>query len=315
MVEASQKLDILEKFLGEYHYSESQQEAVFFCYFCKHHKKKLSVNLETGKFHCWVCGKKGRSLRPLLKKFCSESEIKNIHKLFKGLEQTEQDFASFVLKLPEDFMPLAAIKETRFGESLYRYLAHRGASVEDVLKFKLGTSMKDEEFKNRIIFPSFDANGYLNFYLARSVNENVRPKYVNADIPKGYKNKIIINELNLNFQAPLTIVEGFFDLFKTNKNATFLAGNDLSMNSSLFQQISTNKTPVYLALDADAKEQQDRLATKFYAHGVPVYLIDVSPYKDVGEMTREEFLTRHKNAKEYTERDSFLFRAHKALWQ
>ena len=33
-------------------------------------KKKLSINLDTWQAHCWVCGLKGKTVLPILKKFC-----------------------------------------------------------------------------------------------------------------------------------------------------------------------------------------------------------------------------------------------------
>ena len=49
-----QLLAILEKVLGN-SYQLKNGENAFYCPLCHHHKKKMQVNLETQKWHCWVC--------------------------------------------------------------------------------------------------------------------------------------------------------------------------------------------------------------------------------------------------------------------
>ena len=67
-------------------------------------------------------------------------------------------------------------------------------------------------------------------------------------------------------------------------------------SSQLFQKIVRNDTPVYIALDPDASKKEDSLIKKFLNYGVEVYKIDISPYNDVGEMTRDEFMIRKSQA-------------------
>jgi transcription elongation factor Elf1 len=43
-------------------------ERSFHCPFCNHHKRKLQVNIETQKWHCWVCNAKGQTINSLLHK-------------------------------------------------------------------------------------------------------------------------------------------------------------------------------------------------------------------------------------------------------
>ena len=62
-----EKLSILKEALGSYY--KSREEDLFVCPFCKHHKKKLSVNLTLGVYKCWVCDSKGKSLHRLIKRF------------------------------------------------------------------------------------------------------------------------------------------------------------------------------------------------------------------------------------------------------
>ena len=66
------------------------------------------------------------------------------------------------------------------------------------------------------------------------------------------KKQIIFNELNIKWDEELTIVEGPFDLTKSNFNTTCLLGSSLNESYELFKKIVKNKTPVLLGLDPDA---------------------------------------------------------------
>ena len=53
---------------------------------------------------------------------------------------------------------------------------------------------------------------------------------------------------------------------------------------------------VYIALDSDAREKQDKISQLFISYGVDVYRIDASGFGDVGEMDQETFQIRKKTA-------------------
>ena len=58
---------LLEKVLGK-SYQLKNGEHAYFCNFCNHHKKKLQVNVETQKWHCWTCNAGGHKISQLLRK-------------------------------------------------------------------------------------------------------------------------------------------------------------------------------------------------------------------------------------------------------
>ena len=66
-------------------------------------------------------------------------------------------------------------------------------------------------------------------------------------------------------------------------------------------EIIKNDTTVYLALDFDAERKSMKIINKLLEYGVEVYKIDTSGVDDVGEMNREEFLKRKRNATLMTE--------------
>ena len=50
------------------------EEVVVKCPYCKHRKHKLSINLLSYKWHCWVCGVKGIGFVKLFKTNKASSE-------------------------------------------------------------------------------------------------------------------------------------------------------------------------------------------------------------------------------------------------
>jgi len=65
----------------------------------------------------------------------------------------------------------------------------------------------------------------------------------------------------------------------------------------LFKKILNHDTPVYLALDTDAEKKSVRLISSLLKYGLEVYKIDIHPYNDVGDMSKEEFLSRKECAR------------------
>ena len=89
-------------------------------------------------------------------------------------------------------------------------------------------------------------------------------------------------------------------------NTVPLMGSSLMVDSSLFQTIVKNKSKVILALDEDVEKKACTIGKKFLQYGVETYKIEVSPYGDVGNMPKGEFLLRYENADRVNE--SYLLR-------
>ena len=93
-------------------------------------------------------------------------------------------------------------------------------------------------------------------------------------------------------------------MFKCGFNTTCLLGSSLPLDSYLFKRIVSNKTPVLLCLDSDMQLKTRKIADNLLKYGVNVRILNVSGFSDVGEMTREIFLNRSKDAKQWTQNDS-----------
>ena len=104
---------LLESVLGPSKSSRGargEQSAVFTCPSCNHRKKKLTVNLVTQQFQCWVCNFKGHRAFKLLKEVKANPKaydtLKSIDSEynFKKSKQPKPDPTS--LKLPEGIQPI-----------------------------------------------------------------------------------------------------------------------------------------------------------------------------------------------------------------
>ena len=293
----SEKLQILAEVLGEYYCSN--EEYLFFCPFCKHHKRKLSINIAKNTYKCWICDSRGRNIYYLIKKFGNQSqkqqwrnfydrvEVSDFENIFFQEEKVEKEQ---ILKLPEEYACLANKTLPRDSRAPLNYLYNRGISKKDILRWKMGYCT-DGLYRNRIIIPSFNNDGYCNYFIARSYTKDWM-KYKNPSASKD----IVFNELMVDWNKPIVLVEGVFDAINA-ENSIPLLGSTLNTHSKLFRAILTHSKQVYVGLDQDAEKKALNIINLLISHSVEVYKIDTSNYEDVGEMTKEEFEKRKQAAK------------------
>jgi DNA primase len=152
------------------------------------------------------------------------------------------------ISLPKELISLANNNLPYSASEPMKYLRERGLEKEDIIRWKIGYC-KDGEYKNRVIIPSFNKDGYCNYFVARSY-AGQRPNYINPAVSKD----IIFNELFIDFKSDLILVEGVFDAIKAG-NAVPILGSTLREDSKLFQEITKHDTPIYIALDPDAERK------------------------------------------------------------
>ena len=208
-----------------------------------------------------------------------------------------------VVRLPYNFIPLAtSMPSDPDHVAVLRYLFSRGLSKSDFYRFRLGTCTSGR-FARRVILPSFDDEGDLNYFTARSINSNGAKKYINSKVKR---KEIIFNEINVRWDKPITLVEGPFDLMKCNWNATAMLGSYLDESYLLFRKIVHNNTDVVLAMDSDAEEKKVKLAKKLTSYGINVKSIELDGYGDVGDMTKEKFMLCLNAAESWTSSSALM---------
>lgn len=277
-VSTFQKLiDILSSFLGEYKQT-SDVQLQFNCPQCaldkgvtSDGKFNLEVNLAINKFNCWSCGEINNmhgSIFKLIRKYGNNtllSEYKkellalkysNLYKLPILDKITNIDdlyFFNDELSLPYGFTKIQTLSKT--PKRVFEYLTSRGITDEIIKEYSIGYTMYNDKYKStssRIILPSYDSSGELNYWVGRDYTSlPKRMKYMN---PKVDKKSIIFNEKLIQWDADLNLVEGPFDSIVV-PNSIPLLGKILRPDFQLFQTIFEKcNANINIFLDGDAFE-------------------------------------------------------------
>jgi DNA primase len=206
------------------------------------------------------------------------------------------------VELPKEFVSLST---TPKGLNLdYKhamaYLNKRSISQDDIKKYNMGYCSTGR-YRNRIIVPSYDANGRLNYFIARSFEKEARLKY---DAPSCSKADIIGFEYYINWKIPIILCEGSFDAITIKRNAIPLFGKTIPKALMMRLAQSEVKT-VYIALDNDALEEALTYAENLINMGKEVYLIELGG-KDPSELGFEAMIKLLHNAKQLSFSDLFI---------
>ena len=290
IITLKQKRTVITSVFGEGMVSSNGKDIAVYCPICKKSpkakkKKKLSICIETGVYHCWVCEAKGKSLyRFVRSNFPNFKDLEKVGDYFGGKRQQEEEIVKKTLALPQDFK-LIATSESITASYMKDYLVSRGMCKEDFYTYKAGYSF-EAGFENRVIFPSFDKDLNLNFYVTRTCDDFIKfGKYRNCD---SSKKDIVFNENLINWNETVIIVEGIFDAVRSGKNSIPILGSWIDKNYLVFRRIVENKTPVLLALDPDVSHKELKIAESLYEYGIEVRILQ-NKEKDLGDMTSLEF--------------------------
>ena len=280
-------ITLLESVLGKGKIN-SNDNVAFHCPFCHHNKKKMEVNIVTQYWHCWVCNAAGRKLAVLFRKLNVQREkISRLIQLLNDVEYrpTKTTTDTPVLQLPEGYRPLWQLDKTspEYRNAIY-YLKNRGIGIHDILKYRIGYCRKGA-YSGKIIIPSYDANGSLNYFVARAYYEEDKFKHKNPPTSKD----IVGFELHINWYMPIILVEGAFDAIAIKRNAIPLFGKTIS-NTLKKRIVEKGVKEIYICLDQDAKKQALETAEYFMANGINVYFIDLS-FGDPSELGFEKITT------------------------
>jgi DNA primase len=263
--------------------SLKNDEVVFYCPFCHHHKKKLNVNLETQKFHCWVCNAKCRITKSLLLRLnVDRSNIQKINNIYGDSVETfsQKSDERVILYLPKEFKPLHFAPKSInpvYNKAIH-YLKNRGVSLDDIAKYNIGYC-ETGIYQNRIIVPSYSEEGNLNYFIARSFYEDTKLKYKLPPVSRD----IIMFENQINWNEPIVLIEGVYDSFSVKRNAIPLLGKYIlpNLKKKIFDK---GVKEVVLLLDSDAVLDSTKHTEFFIKNGIRVKNIIPNSNKDAGEL-------------------------------
>ena len=259
------------------------------CPHCNHHKPKLEINFDSHKnkanpWHCWACDVRGKSIIPLLRKAnAPQDKIEYAKTLVvdSSYNYVEKTYAA--LTLPSEFISLSSVDSPTLSmRHAQAYIKNRGVSNHDISQYNIGYC--DEGlYKNMIILPTYDAEGSLNYFTARSFEKDPFTKYRNPSVSRD----IIPNEYFINWNIPVILCEGIFDAIAIKRNAIPLLGK--SIQSSLMKKLIVSAVDkIYIALDKDALKQSLKYCEMLMKEGKKIYLVELGD-KDASELGFNRF--------------------------
>ena len=285
---------LLEKVLG-ISYQMKNGEHAFHCPFCNHHKKKLQVNFDTQKWHCWVCNKGGHKIGILLRKLNAPkqiiSEVLKILGDYRGISKDKEEKTEYNVSLPQCYKPLWKKSDDPLYKNAIHYLRQRNIGSVDILRYSIGYCSSNG-YSNRIIIPSYDADGKLNYFIARDMFPNSKFKYKNPPMSKD----TVCFELFINWNEPIVLVEGVFDAIAVRNNVIPLLGKFPS--KTLVKRLVEKKVKkIYVALDEDARKDAVKLSKFLMDYGIETYLLNMKD-KDPSELGFKKFWKILKETKQ-----------------
>lgn len=219
-------------------------------------KYNLEISTKNNKrvFKCWSCvdppfsGSLGRLIRIFGTKIDYDI-YKSYAGTFNDYEFDEDEKEYVPVKLPIEMELFSQLDEELSPEvfEAYNYLVNdRKINKDQMIKHRLGYCTYGR-FAKRIIIPSYDSMGELNYFVGRSYDpKEKKRKYLNPDADK---NNIIFGEGNIDFSSTVFLVEGVFDMFSV-PNAIPLLGKTIS--TKLFMKLKEFKPNIIVLLDPDA---------------------------------------------------------------
>jgi len=301
------KLKYLQKIFGPIKKHGGNEISVR-CPFCSKPgstKKKLAIRTDTDYFHCWVCDIKGRNLSFLIKKVNSGLLSDYINKFGNSKYSIEKEVVVTKTELPEGFRLVMESLWDPDAKAIKKYCEERGITEDLMWRYRLGYTNKDFKLRNRVIIPSFDVDGDINYWAARTIQKDNNYKYLNAQIKK---TNIVFNEIDVDWSKPLFVVEGPLDLVKCKHlNATCILGSSLKENDMLFYNIVKNNTHVILCLDIDAEKKKNKIAKNLVEYNVNVSHVTVEN-GDIGDLNPDQVLDVYKKSTPWSEKSALLQR-------
>lgn len=284
---------------------------------------KYNLEISTSKriFKCWRCSDPSfsGSLGKLIRLYGTSFDY-NLYKNYSAIYQNsdyegwdnddEDDYEDILVTLPNE-MILFSDMDVNNSEHLraYNYLVtDRKIDREMILKYHLGFCISGK-YVNRIIIPSYDEFGFVNYFVSRSYDpKEKKRKYMNPSIDK---NKFIFNVGMINWSSCVYIVEGVFDMFSV-PNAIPLLGKTLS--TPLFLKLKELKPEIIILLDPDAYKNSIELYYTLNSIYVDceerVRIVKLPTMDDVDELRRkygiEEVIKNLYSARGLTIEDHFI---------
>jgi DNA primase len=282
-------VEIISEFLGEpKKVYENTSQVSWNCPVCDEggNKGNLEVNIEKSLFHCWSCGDyEGThgSLGKLFDKFGNKKQ-KKLYQVLKPETIIKRERKKKTLKLPDRFTQFKdSSKVYPIRRQAMNYLNGRGITDDMIERYGIGFC-DNGDHAGRIVIPSYNKKGELNYYIARSWDPMSRAKYKN---PEAEKDKIIFWENLIDWNKDIFLVEGAFDGLFLDNVIPMLGKH---MSELLFETIYMNaKSNIIICLDADAWQNAVKLYHELNGGELwgRIKLVKLPDNKDIADLRGE----------------------------
>lgn len=287
-------------------------------------KYNLEVNIKKGVFSCWSCAQHDDEMHGSIRKLFHLYGTPELWKEYAEALDSFRKSRLYQLHYSNDDFKTdtqSKIKEELFLPSLYhkfnenghnnfkalKYLKDRGIGWDIINEFNLGyTDFNKEHLKmsTRIIIPSNDAYKELNYWTGRDYSGKSKQKYYN---PQTERKDLIFNEDKIQWDAPITLVEGPFDHLVV-PNSIPLLGKVLKSDFEIYKKlIQYANAGVNIFLDGDALEDVRKIYSvlnhgRLYGkiHYIPV-AEDLDPSKIYELYGKDGIIKSLKNAQKIKE--------------
>ena len=323
--------DILASILGESKqggYDRGTTQYQWNCKSCEEEKGfnsnsyNFETNLAAGVCHCWRCGFSGPISR-VVKEYGGTELLKDYNAAVKDIKESkyyniglfkdiaDNAYINDYIKLPDTFTKIDL--KTCKKKKLVEYLEKRKITQDIIDLHNIGYTTWDEEkwqMRDRIIIPSYDSAGDLNYWVGRDFTGNPKKmKYWNS---KNDKNEIVFQESLIQWDATIYLCEGAIDCL-ANPQCIALLGKSLTKNTKIFQELYDKaRANIVICLDGDTELKETKriynLLNVGRLRGHIRYLrlgTDEIPYKDFGEIYeaegRQGMINAFRKVKEFSE--------------
>lgn len=296
------RLDILSSVFPDFIYQDVKDEFITWCPNrnpggCNggHHKRKLQINIEKNVFDCWVCGYSGFITRLIHDHFPAELKAKYINTLPDFENRAEVDEVRPALSLPEGsrFL-LDSLDDPKAVRSL-EWLRRETGAPDESIYFNKVMFCPFGRHAGRILFPSFDDMGNLNFYQTRDVDIVGRYKYINSETKI---RDVVFNEILINWSKPIILVESIKSVIAHFRipNVIPILGTKFSKRFRIFRESIFNNTPlVYVFLDPKERSRSYDIMNIYNSFGVETRLIQSKTSKQPDNLRTDEFIESLEN--------------------
>lgn len=285
----SKVISFLTKYKIPFKMLSAGRECSLNCLWHDDYKNKLSINVHTGLFQCFVCGEKGRFIdiaqQVYLKKRIATATGDDLDLQLTTPASSPILEGDIVIPYPEGYFPLFDIKPGITDKRALSYLHKRGITDAQIFYYKLGHCVGGILDK-RVIVPILNVSGALLSYIARDYTGIKTPKVLTPPTIPG-RHGIKDYVFNLHNAAPLQhilIGEGVFDAIKMGPRAVCLFGKTAS-SLQIAKILNVKPQRISIVLDPDAKLEANRLALQFVSHVPDVRICYLPEGVDAGAAT------------------------------